>query len=359
MEQEGKHKADRSFVRLGRRQLLKGIGFVGSVLALEKVAGLTRLFAETGNSTRKKEVGGIPHRPLGRTGIEVPILALGGGHLLITSDEEGVRIVHEAIDAGLTFFDNAWDYYNNRSEAVMGRALKGRRQEVFLMTKMCTHGRGKDVGLLHLEQSLRRLGTDYLDLWQIHEVGCQDDPDRIFESGGAAEALLKAKQQGKVRFIGFTGHKDPSVHLNVLKHDFPFDTCQLPLNAFDTSYQSFEKQVLPELTRRGIAPLAMKSLCGNGEPIKKGLVTVEEAMRYVLSLPVATLVSGIPSREVLRQNLAIVRNFVPMKPHEMDALRTRVAIAAADGRFEFYKTDRLWSCDRPEVEKRFGPLERS
>lgn len=341
---------------LGRRQFLKTVGIMGSALALEHTLGLPPLFAQTSGGEQK--AGEIPRRPLGRTGVDVPILALGGGHLLITSDEEGVRIVHEAIDSGLTFFDNAWDYYNNRSEEVMGRALKGRRHEVFLMTKMCTHGRSKDVGMLHLEQSLRRLGTDYLDLWQIHEVGCQDDPDRIFESGGAAEALLKAKQQGKVRFIGFTGHKDPTVHLNVLKHDFPFDTCQLPLNVFDASYQSFERQVLPELTRRGIAPLAMKSLCGNGEPIKNGLVTVEEAIRYVLSLPVATLVSGIPSREVLRQNLAIVRNFVPMKPQEMDALRIRVTIAA-DGRFEFYKTDRLWSCDRPEVEKRFAPLERS
>lgn len=349
----------KSRARVGRRQLLKCVGLIGSAMALGQTLWFSRLFAQSADHRSEKNAGGIPLRPLGRTGVNVPILALGGGHLLNTSDEEGVRVVHEAIDEGLTFFDNAWDYYNNRSEAVMGRALKGRRQQVFLMTKMCTHGRGKDVGLLHLEQSLRRLGTDYLDLWQIHEVGCQDDPDRIFESGGAAEALLKAKQQGKVRFIGFTGHKDPSVHLNVLKHDFPFDTCQLPLNVFDASFQSFEQQVLPELTRRGIAPLAMKSLCGNGEPIKKGLVTVEEAIRYMLSLPVATLVSGIPSRDVLRQNLAIVRNFVPMKPHEMEALRARVSTAAADGQFEFYKTDQLWSCDRPEVDKRFGPLERS
>jgi predicted aldo/keto reductase-like oxidoreductase len=290
--------------------------------------------------------------------VDVPILALGGGHLIRTSEEDGTRVVHEAIESGLTFFDNAWDYYNNRSEEVMGKALQGKRQRVFLMTKMCTHGRGKDIGLLHLEQSLRRLRTDYLDLWQIHELGCQDDPDLIFRPGGAAEALLQAKQQGKVRFIGFTGHKDPAVHLSILKHDFPFDTCQLPLNVFDASYQSFEQQVLPELIRRGIAPLGMKSLCGNGEPIKQGVVTVEEALRYVLSLPVSTLVSGINSREVLRQNVAIVRRFVPMTAQEMDALRTRVASAAADGRFESYKTEKLWSCDRPEVEKRFGSLER-
>jgi predicted aldo/keto reductase-like oxidoreductase len=358
MDQDNIQQADDSIVKLGRRQVLKGIGLVGSALVLGKIAGIAPVFAQTGKELPKKDLGGIPHRPLGRTGVTVPILALGGGHLIRTSEEEGTRIVHEAIEAGLTFFDNAWDYHQNRSEEVMGKALHGKRQHVFLMTKMCTHGRGKDIGLLHLEQSLRRLGTDYLDLWQIHEVGCQDDPDLIFRPGGAAEALLQAKRQGKVRFIGFTGHKDPAVHLNILKHDFPFDTCQLPLNVFDASYQSFERQVLPELTRRGIAPLGMKSLCGKGEPIKNGVVTVEEAIRYVLSLPIATLVSGIDSREVLRQNVAIVRRFVPMTAQEMDALRIRVASGATDGRFETYKTDRLWSCDRPEVEKQFGPLER-
>jgi predicted aldo/keto reductase-like oxidoreductase len=358
MKQNDTGQADHSAVELDRRQVLKGMGLLGSVLALGNMAGMTRAFAETGKDEGKQALGGIPHRPLGRTGVTVPILALGGGHLIRTSEEEGTRIVHEAIEAGLTFFDNAWDYHQNRSEEVMGKALHGKRQHVFLMTKMCTHGRGKDIGLLHLEQSLRRLGTDYLDLWQIHEVGCQDDPDLIFRPGGAAEALLQAKRQGKVRFIGFTGHKDPAVHLNILKHDFPFDTCQLPLNVFDASYQSFERQVLPELTRRGIAPLGMKSLCGKGEPIKNGVVTVEEAIRYVLSLPIATLVSGIDSREVLRQNVAIVRRFVPMTAQEMDALRIRVASGATDGRFETYKTDRLWSCDRPEVEKQFGPLER-
>lgn len=359
MDQDNTSRGDDSIMKLDRRQVLKGMGLLGSALAAGNVTEMTRVFAGMEKGEGGKATGGLPHRPLGRTGVQVPILVLGGGHLIKQSDEEGTKIVHEAIEAGLTFFDNAWDYHQNRSEEVMGKALHGKRQHVFLMTKMCTHGRGKDTGMLHLEQSLRRLRTDYLDLWQIHEVGCQDDPDLIFRPGGAAEALLEAKRQGKVRLIGFTGHKDPSVHLNILKHDFPFDTCQLPLNVFDASYQSFEQLVLPELTRRGIAPLGMKSLCGKGEPIKRGVVTVEEAIRYVLSLPIATLVSGIDSREVLRQNLAIVRRFVPMTAQEMDALRKRVASAAADGRFESYKTDRLWSCDRPEVEKVFGPLERA
>jgi uncharacterized protein len=344
---------------MSRREVCKRIGLLGSAVMLAGISGLTRAMADVERPANGTEGLELPRRQLGRTGITVPILGLGGWHLLNTSDEEGSRIVQEAIDAGLTFFDNSWDYHNNRSEAVMGKALKGHRHEVFLMTKMCTHGRGKKIGMLHLEQSLRRLGTDYLDLWQIHEVGCDDDHERIFREGGAIEALAEAKQQGKVRFIGFTGHTNPAVHLNMLKHDFPFDTCQLPLNVFDAGYRSFERQALPELLRRGIAPIAMKSLCGNGKPITQGILTVEEAMRYVLSLPISTLVSGIDSREVLRQNLAIARRFVPMAQEEMAQLRRRVSSHATEGQFENYKTRALWSCDRHEVERRYGRLEKA
>ena len=340
---------------IGRRDLCKRIGLLGSMVMLGGVSSLAR--AERLPSGLEGQ--GLPQRQLGRTGVMLPILGLGGGHLLNTSEEEGGRIVQEAIDAGITFFDNAWEYSDNRSEVVMGKALEGRRHEVFLMTKLCTHGRGKKVGMLHLEQSLRRLGTDYLDLWQIHEVGCDDDPELIFGEGGAMEALAEAKQQGKVRFIGFTGHKSPAVHLKVLTYNFPFDTCQLPLNVFDSAYHSFEQQVLPELLRRGIAPIAMKSLCGNGKPVQQGILTVEEAMRYVLSLPVSTLVSGIDSREVLRQNLAIARRFVPMTQAEMVQLRERISGHATEGQFEHYKTDAVWSCDRQEVERRFGKLEKA
>lgn len=211
--------------RIGRREACKRIGLLGSAVLLAGISSLARAMTDVERLPSGLEGQGLPRRQLGRTGVTVPILALGGWHFLKTSDEEGNRIVQEAIDAGLTFFDNSWDYHNNRSEAVMGQALKGHRHEVFLMTKMCTHGRGKKIGMLHLEQSLRRLGTDYLDLWQIHEVGCDDDPERLFQEGGAIEALAEAKQQGKVRFIGFTGHTNPAVHLNVLKYDFPFDTC--------------------------------------------------------------------------------------------------------------------------------------
>jgi uncharacterized protein len=347
---------------ISRREACRRIGLLGCAAVLARLGILDPAMGienRPSGSERQLPEGQLPRRPLGRTGISIPILGLGGGHLLGTSDEEGAAIVREAIEGGLTFFDNAWDYSGNRSEAVMGKALKGHREKVFLMTKMCTHGRGKKTGMLHLEQSLRRLGTDYLDLWQIHEVGCDDDPALLFRDGGAVEALAEAKRQGKVRFIGFTGHKNPTVHLNILKYDFPFDTCQIPLNVFDVGYNSFERQVLPELVRRGIAPIGMKSLCGNGKPIKEGILTAEEAIRYTLSLPISTLVSGIDSRKILRQNLEIARRFVPMTQGEMVQLTHRVSSHAGDGRFEKYKTDVLWSCDRQEVERKFGGLEGS
>src|ERR1700756_2242574 len=164
----------------------------------------------------------IPQRALGRTGLKVSVLAVGGHHLgEMKNVEEAIRLVHSAIDAGITFFDNCWEYWNGRSEAWLGRALKGKRDKVFLMTKVCTHGRGKEVAMRMLEESLDRLQTDHLDIWQIHEVVYYNDPDLIFQAGGVAEALLLAKQQGKVRFIGFTGHKDPAIHLKMLSHDFP------------------------------------------------------------------------------------------------------------------------------------------
>ena len=343
---------------VGRREVLKRIGELGSALVFGRSLGWSGGSVNANAEATGAPSGTIAKRPLGRTGIDVTMLGIGGGHLIRKSAEDGMRIVHEAIDSGVTFMDNAWDYANNRSEEAMGTALKGKRHQVFLMTKMCTHGRGMKVGLLHLEQSLRRLGTDYLDLWQIHEVGCQDEPGRVFGPGGPAEALLEAKRQGKVRFIGFTGHTDPSVHMALLRQQFPFDTCQLPLNVFDFGFRSFERQVLPELARQGIAPIAMKSLCGNGKPVTAGIVTAEEAIRYTLSLPVSTLVSGIDSIEVLRKNVRIAQRFVPMSAAEMDQLRARVASTAGTGRFEQYKTDRLWSCDHGAADKRFGELER-
>jgi len=283
----------------------------------------------------------IPHRALGRTGAEVCIMGLGGYHLgTIQSKREAVRIVQAAVDEGITFMDNAWEYHDGESETLMGQALSegGRRDQVFLMTKCCTHGRGKAVAFRQLHESLRRLRTDHLDLWQIHEVVYENDPEKHFAKEGAAEALAEAKRQGKVRFVGFTGHKDPRLHLKMLQQGFPFDTCQLPLNCFDAGFRSFERQVLPELVRRGIAPLGMKPICGDGDPAKKRAVKATDALRYAMSLPVATTITGIDSMKVLRQNLAVARGFTPLAEAQMAALRRQSAELAADGRFELYKT---------------------
>ncbi|MGI9076320.1 MAG: aldo/keto reductase [Gemmatimonadaceae bacterium] len=289
--------------------------------------------------TKNARINEIPPRPLGRTGVEVSALGLGGYHLgLISRERDAIEIVREAIDAGVTFMDNAWEYHDGKSERRMGKALSGNwRDRVFLMSKVCTHGRDAKTAMRQLEESLRRLGTDNLDLWQIHEVAYYNDPQRHFMKGGVVEALTMAKEQGKVRFVGFTGHKDPTLHLEMLSYDYPFDTCQLPLNAFDASFRSFEQKVLPELNRRGIGAIGMKSLGGEGDPAKKRAITARDALRYAMSLPVATTVSGIDSLRVLRQNLKVARGFTPFMPKEMRALRERVARFAEDGRFETYK----------------------
>jgi predicted aldo/keto reductase-like oxidoreductase len=283
--------------------------------------------------------GKIPLRSLGKTGVMVSCLGLGGYHLGdVRSEREAIRIVHEAVDHGITFMDNAWEYHDGLSEKRMGECLKGRRDRVFLMTKVCTHGRDKKTAIKQLEQSLRRLKTDYLDLWQIHEVIYYNDPEMHFSKGNVVEALEEAKRTGKVRYVGFTGHKDPEIHLKMLAHNYPFDTCQLPLNCFDASFHSFEQRVLPELLARGIAAIGMKSLGGDGIPIKRRAIKISDALRYAMSLPVATTVSGIDSLKVLRQNLRIAMNFQPLSDQEMNRMRQDCLPFASDGRFELYKT---------------------
>jgi aryl-alcohol dehydrogenase-like predicted oxidoreductase len=280
----------------------------------------------------------IPKRPFGRSGIPVSILAFGGWHLGVPKTDRGaIRLLHSALDAGITFLDNAWDYNDGLSEERMGKGLVGRRDQAFLMTKVCTHGRGARVAMRQLEDSLRRLKTDHLDLWQVHEVVFDDEPARHFARGGVIEALDQARRQGKVRFVGFTGHKDPRLHLEMLSYDYTWDACQLPLNCFDHSFRSFERLVLPELNRRGIAPIGMKSYGGDARAFKAGIVTPQEALAYALSLPIATLVSGMGSPRDLKQNVAIARGFRPLATRRMEALRRRVAAQAADGRFELYK----------------------
>ena len=281
----------------------------------------------------------VPRRPFGRHPDPVSIIGLGGYHLgKARTKAEAVRIVHAAIDAGINFLDNAWEYHEGESEERMGRAIEDRRGSVFLMTKVCTHGRDGRVAMRQLDESLRRLRTDYLDLWQIHECVYYNDPDRHFARGGVVEALVQAKEQGKVRYVGFTGHKDPEIHLRMLSFDFPFDACQLPLNGFDAHFKSFQTRVLPELARRRIAPIGMKSLGGDGRVVKKKAAAIDDALRYAMSLPVCTTVSGIDSMKVLRQNLRIARGFEPMSAKERKAYEESLAEYGPDGRFELYKT---------------------
>jgi aryl-alcohol dehydrogenase-like predicted oxidoreductase len=293
--------------------------------------------AETGATTSSR-ADEIPKRTLGKTGVQISAIGCGGHHLGdINNADEAIHLIHMALDAGITFFDNCWEYYNGETENILGRGLKGRRDSIFLMTKVCTHGRSADIAMRMLEQSLVRLKTDHLDLWQIHGIVYDNDPELAYRKGGVLEALEKAKQQGKTRFVGFTGHKSPAFHLEMLKRGFPFDTVQMPLNCFDASFHSFEQQVLPEVNRRGMAVLGMKSMGGTAEAVKKGVVTAEEMLRYAMSLQVATTISGIDSIAVLEQNLRVARGFKPMSAEEMDALRQRCAALAADGRFEPYK----------------------
>jgi uncharacterized protein len=298
-------------------------------------------------------MGPIPLRNFGKADAKVSALGLGGHHLGDAADEKtAVQIVQEAVDGGITFFDNCWEYNRGKSENWMGKGLKGLRDKVFLMTKVCTHGRDASLAMEMLEQSLRRLQTDHLDLWQIHGVTFDNDPQLFIRAHGAAEALAKAKQQGKVRFVGFTGHKDPAIHLAMLATGFPFDSVQMPLNPFDANFHSFEKLVLPELNRRGIAALGMKPLTGKGEPLQKNVCSVEEMLRYAMSLPVATTITGMEKPDVLRQNLNIAQGFQPMSEGEMEALRKRCAQPAADGRFEHYKMSLQF--DNPEARLAHG-----
>ncbi len=282
--------------------------------------------------------GEVTKKPLGRTGVQVSAMGLGGYHLgSAETDQAANEIVAKAFDHGVTFFDNAWEYHDGLSEERLGKALKGRREQSFVMTKVCTHGRDKKIAMRMLEESLRRLQTDHLDLWQIHEVVYDNDPDLIFVPDGAADALLDAKKQGKVRFIGFTGHKDPEIHLKMLSHDFPFDTVQMPLNCCDATFRSFETQVMPEANRRGMAVLGMKSLGGSGELVCHGAVTPEDGLRYAMSLPVATTISGVDTMQVLDQNLRVAVNFQPFSAEKMQALREQCRLLASDGRLELFK----------------------
>lgn len=284
-------------------------------------------------------MSGIPRRPLGKDGEKVSMLCLGGGHIgrAQLDPDDAVRIMQKAVDEGITFFDNAYEYNQGESERRMGRALEGRRDKVFLMTKVCSRDRAGAESQLH--ESLERLRTDHLDLWQFHEINYGNDPEWIFAKGGAAEAAEAALASGKVRHVGFTGHKDPSHLIKMLDYDFPWSCFLMPVNILDPGFhRSFIREVLPVAKEKGVSVLGMKSLGGMGQLVTGGEIPAEECLRFALSQPIASLVSGIDSLEVLEQNLRVARDFQPMDAREQQAAVERYRHLAADGRLEWFKT---------------------
>ncbi len=323
--------------------------FMGSLGAAAAVGLGSELIASTQTNS-----GGLPTRRLGRTGQQVSILCLGGWHIGAVEGPEAIRIMHSAIDNGLTFFDNAWDYHDGGSEEIMGRALAsdGRRQKVFLMTKNCE--RDYAGSMENLEDSLRRLRTDYIDLWQFHEMVYDNDPDWVFDKGGI-KAALEAQRQGKIRYIGFTGHKDPRIHLKMLAKPFDWDSAQMPINVMDAHYRSFQKEVVPVCLESDVGVLGMKSL-GGGYPRSIIAETTDldpqDCIRYALSLPVSSLVVGIISMQDLEQNLRIARDFKPLEPSAMDALAAQARPWAGDGRCETFKSTQNF--DGPHHRRQHG-----
>ena len=284
---------------------------------------------------------GIPYRRLGRSGERVSVIGLGGWHLGIQSaEQESVRIIRTALDSGINFLDNCWDYNNGDSEIRMGQALRdGYRHKAFLMTKI--DGQTKQAASAQIDESLRRLQTEHIDLLQFHEVIRMTDPQRIFAPAGGMEAVLEAKKAGKVRYIGFTGHKNPAMHLNMLEtaatHQFHFDAVQMPLNAMDAHFESFEKKVLPILVQKEIGVLGMKPM-GAGLLLKSNTVSPVQCLRYAMSLPTSVVITGCESLANLQQALDVARNFKPLTTAESAALLAKTQQAAREGQFEGYKT---------------------
>ena len=303
---------------------------LGSLAMTEAVAAQTPDASATG----------IPMRPLGRTGVRVSILGVGGAHAGRTKEEsDGVRLVQTALAEGITFMDNAWEYNDGRSEVVMGKALKedGRRKKAFVMTKVCA--RDYEGAKQQLDESLRRLQTDYLDLWQFHECNYHNDPEWVFEKG-AIRAAVEAKKAGKVRFIGFTGHKSPRIHLKMLGRDFAWDACQMPNNVMDAKFESFRNEVMPVCAKKNVGVIGMKGCGGDGRILTEGAATVEECYRYCLSQPVSVQVVGLGTMEHLETAIRIARSFKPMTTEEMSVLMSRVKDVQGDGRFELFKSSK-------------------
>jgi predicted aldo/keto reductase-like oxidoreductase len=328
-----------------RRRILKfSVSIAGIAAGIRALEWGGESFAEaeattvTPSSTRR---GNMLYRPLGNTGEQVSLIGLGGHHIGRPGDaKEGIRIVRHAIDQGITFMDNCWDYHDGESEIRMGKALRdGYRDKVFLMTKI--DGRTKQAASSQIDESLKRLQTDHIDLLQHHEIIRMEDPDRIFAEDGAQEAVLEARKAGKVRYIGFTGHKDPLVHLRMLEvsaaHQFRFDAVQMPLNLMDAHFRSFRHQVLPSLVKKNIGVLGMKSM-GDKIILDSGVVTPHECLQYAMSLPTSVVITGIDSMTILNQALEVVRTFQPLTAAQVAGLLARTATLAANGRYEQFKT---------------------
>lgn len=314
--------------------------FIKNLTALGVAAGVARVPGLGSQAGAAQETGQIPYRQLGTTGEKVSLLGLGGAHLGLPRERESIRIVRTAIDNGVNFMDNCWDYNGGVSEIRMGKALRDRyRQKVFLMTKI--DGQTREAANQQLDESLRRLQTDTIDLLQFHEVIRMADPERIFASRGSFKAMLDAQQAGKIRYLGFTGHKSPEIHLKMLQvcfaHNFTPATVQMPLNVMDAQYDSFEKKVLPVLLQHGIGPLGMKSL-GDRYLLLSKTVTPRECLHYAMNLPVSVVITGCDSMPVLEQALTAARTFQPLSSQEVAALLAKTAQAARHGEFELYKT---------------------
>lgn len=282
----------------------------------------------------------VPYRTLGRTGEKVSCIGLGGFHIGNPSEEQATKIIRTAIDSGINFMDNCWDYHDGDSEVRMGKALRdGYREKAFLMTKI--DGRHKKAAAQQIDESLQRLQTDHLDLLQMHEIIRFEDPDVIFAQGGAMEAVFEAKKAGKIRYIGFTGHKDPQIHLRCIEvadqHGFTFDTLQMPLNVLDAHFRSFEHNVLPVAVKKKMGILGMKPLAA-GNIMKTHTVTAIEALHYAMNLPTSVVITGMESMENLQQGLEAARTFKPMSSSEVKKLLARTAEVAAKGQFEKFKT---------------------
>jgi predicted aldo/keto reductase-like oxidoreductase len=352
-----------------RRDFLKGVAMAG--LSAKGAGAFAKGLSEKVQAATgtRQEGSSMIYRTLGKTGERVSAIGMGGFHIgqPKLSDDESLKLIRAAIDGGINFMDNSWDYNKGQSEIRMGKALKdGYRQKVFLMTKL--DGRTKEEATNQINESLQRLQTDHLDLIQHHEIIRFDDPDRIFAESGAQEAVLEAKRAGKVRYIGFTGHKDPHIHLYMLevaaRNNFHFDTVQMPLNVMDAHFRSFGKLVLPKLVEQQIGVLGMKSM-GDHIILKSGVVKPLECLHYALNLPTSVVITGIDSQEILKQAFEAATTFKPMSQEEVATLLAKTEKVAAHGEYELFKTSAHFDStahhpewlggQSPRVEKLAGP----